>query len=260
MSPGRESPPLLRLSAVLAGAVVLAQIAYPLSDGEPLRLLTIATVLVFAAASLLHAAGTRGTAWALQLLLVAGGIGLQAEAVGVRTGVPFGRYAYADTLGTKLFEVPVIVPLAWVMMSYPCLLLGRQLARGMRHQATSVALTGGLTLAAWDLFLDPQMVDAGHWTWAYPNPALPGIPGIPLTNFVGWMVVAIVIIGALHLTLPDQPRAPQTVPAALLAWTWIGSTIGNALFFDRPGVAVWGGLAMGALTAPYLFSLRRGRP
>jgi len=259
VSPGRRNSSLLGLSGLLAVTVVLAQIAYPLTDGEPLRLLTIATVLVFAAASVVHAAATRGTNWALRLLVVSGGIGLLAEAVGVRTGVPFGRYAYADSLGAKLFDVPVIVPLAWVMMSYPCLLLGRRLARGTRHKATTVALTGGLTLAAWDLFLDPQMVAAGHWTWAYPAPALPGIPGIPITNFAGWVAVAIVMVGALHLALNDQPRASETVPAALLAWTWIGSTVGNAVFFDRPGVALWGGLAMGVFTAPYLRSMRRGR-
>lgn len=250
------SAALVRLSAALAAVVVLAQIAYPLTDGERLRLLTIATVLCFAAASLAHAAGTRGGRWALGLLIVSGGLGLAAEAVGVRTGVPFGRYAYSDTLGAKLLDVPVIVPLAWVMMSYPCLLLGRRLGRGRR---ALTALSGGFTLAAWDLFLDPQMVSAGRWTWAYPEPALPGIPGIPVTNFVGWLAVAVIIVAVLDLLLPQRSRASETIPAALLAWTWIGSTVGNAVFFDRPAVAVWGGLAMGLGCAPYLASVWRAR-
>jgi len=33
-------------------------------------------------------------------------------------------------------------------------------------------LTAGL--AAWDLFLDPQMVSAGHWTWLDTSPVLTG--------------------------------------------------------------------------------------
>ena len=41
-------------------------------------------------------------------------------------------------------------------------------------------------LASWDLFLDPQMVDAGHWRWSDPSPALPGVPTVPLTNYAGW--------------------------------------------------------------------------
>ena len=42
------------------------------------------------------------------------------------------------------------------------------------------ASAGGRRWPPWDLFLDPQMVDAGHWTWRDPTPALPGVPGIPV--------------------------------------------------------------------------------
>lgn len=248
---------LRRLSAVLAGLVVLAQITYPLLDGEPLRFVTIATVLLFAAASTAHAASAGGLRWAVGLVAVAGGIGLLAEATGVRTGYPFGRYRYAGTLGPQLLDVPVIVPLAWVMMAYPCLLLGRRLARGRRARAATTAVTGGVTLAAWDLFLDPQMVAAGHWTWAYPTPALPGIPGIPLTNDAGWLLVAVVIVGLLDRVLVPRPGVDETVPALLLAWTWLGSSLGNAVFFGRPLVALWGFAAMGLCCAPYLLMLRR---
>ena len=45
--------------------------------------------------------------------MVAAGVGLAAEAVGVRTGFPFGDYSYADTLGPTVLGVPVVVPLAW---------------------------------------------------------------------------------------------------------------------------------------------------
>ncbi len=244
---------LRRLSAVLAGAVVLAQITYPLVDGQALRAVTIATVLLFAAASLIHAASTGGARWAVGLLVVAGGVGLVAEAVGVRTGYPFGSYRYAGTLGPQLLDVPVIVPLAWLMMAYPCLLLGRALGRG----GAATALTGGLTLAAWDLFLDPQMVTAGHWTWAYPSPSLPGIPGIPLTNFAGWLLVATAMVAVLDRVLGRRPSVDQNVPAALLGWTWLGSSLGNAVFFGRPLVALWGFAAMGLCCAPYLLGLRR---
>jgi uncharacterized membrane protein len=272
-----DNLPWRRVAAALAVLTVLAQIAYPLTSGETLRLLTISTVLLFAAASLVHAGATRGPAAALVLLVVAGGIGLTAEAVGVRTGLPFGEYAYTHSLGPRLLEVPVIVPLAWVMMAYPCLLLGRRLARtharnharapGRRSAMSGgvrlgvvVMLTGGLTLAAWDLFLDPQMVAAGHWSWSHPAPALPGVPGVPLTNYLGWVVVALALMAALHLTFPQPIDAPEGVPGALLAWTWAGSTVGNAVFFGRPWVALWGGAVMGVLVVPYLAAWWDGRP
>ncbi len=252
---------LTRLAAVLAAVVVLGQVAYPLTEGEPLRWLTIATVVCFAAASLVHAAATRGAAWAAGLLVVAGGLGLAAEAVGVSTGYPFGRYAYGSTLGPQLLDVPVIVPLAWVMMSYPCLLLGRRLAQGA-HGAGSVvvtAATGGLTLAAWDLYLDPQMVAAGRWAWTYPEPSLPGVAGVPATNYAGWLLVAVVIITTLHLLLPRREGTSDAVPDTLLGWTWLGSAVGNAFFFDRPAVALWGVTAMGLCSGPYLLRQWRSR-
>jgi uncharacterized membrane protein len=276
---GRFAQPL---AAGLGAGAVLAQICYPLLSGQPLRAATIVAVLLFAAASLTHATARFGpVAGGVRLLLTAGGIGLLAEAVGIATGVPFGSYRYSGTLGPAVIGVPLLVPLAWTMMAYPCLLLGRRLAStrtghaGAARRAVTV-LTGAATLAGWDLFLDPQMVAAGHWTWTFPAPALPGVPTVPLTNFAGWLVVATVMILVLHLALPIAPRPAaeplgeqvgerlseqlgerggELVPAALLAWTWIGSAIGNVVFFDRPAVAGYGAVAMGVFTLPYLIEV-----
>ena len=57
------------LIAVLTVALGL-QIAYPLSDGESLRLITIATVYWAAGAMLLHAWFAYGISYALRFLIV----------------------------------------------------------------------------------------------------------------------------------------------------------------------------------------------
>ncbi len=258
-----------RLSAGLAGAGVLAQIAYPLLTGPALRTATILSVLLLAAAAVLHAGAAWGPGPGAVLLLVAGGLGLAAETVGVHTGFPFGHYSYSNGLGPRLAAVPLVVPLAWTMLAYPCLLLGRQLARwhrpggwdppgraGAIGRAVVTALTGGLGLAAWDLFLDPQMVAQGNWSWSSPAPGLPGVPGVPLTNYAGWLLVSVVMIAALDRVLPAGSPIGESVPAAVLAWTWLGSAVGNLVFFDRPWVAVYGGLTMAVVTLPYLLVLR----
>ena len=239
---------------LLAGAAVAAQIAYPLVDrfagAEPLRLLTIATVLLFFAASTSHALVHRGARWAAVLVAVTAGGGLIAEALGVRTGFPFGEYAYARTLGPQVLGVPVVIPLAWTMLAYPAFLAARRLTRRF------VPLVGGVALASWDLFLDPQMVAAGHWSWRDPTPALPGAPGVPLSNYLGWLVVATAMMAALDRLLARE-AADDRQPALLYLWTYASSVMGAAVFFGRPSVALVGGLVMGLVALPYAYVLLR---
>ncbi len=251
----REAPAasaLRRVPVVLAAATVLLQIAYPLMSGAPRDRLTVVTVVVFFAASATHALLHRGARWTALYVLVTTSAGLLAESLGTTTGVPFGGYDYAGSLGWKLLSVPVVIPLAWAMMAYPCLLVGQRLA----STRVGAAVAGGWALAAWDLFLDPQMVEAGHWTWVDVQLALPGSPGIPVSNYLGWLLVAVVMVGLLQL-LPRR-AADDRVPAALFLWTFGSSVLANAVFFGRPAVALLGGIGMGLVAVPYALSLRRG--
>jgi uncharacterized membrane protein len=235
-----------RLPATLLAVTVLAQIAYPLTSGDVRDGLTIATVLLWAATSLTHAAVTRGTRYAAALLVIAGGIGLLAEVIGTATGVPFGAYHYVGGLGPQWAGVPLIIPLAWVMMAYPALLVGRRLGRPV--------LIGAAALAAWDLFLDPQMVAAGHWTFTGGGPRL---NGIPLVNTLGWLLVAFLIMIALAaIPTPDRPTDDR-IAYALYLWTYASSVLAAAAFFHRPGVALAGGLVMGVPTLLLARALRR---
>ena len=195
-----------------------------------------------------------------------------AEAVGVRYGVPFGEYDYTGTLGVELLGVPLLVPLAWVMMSWPAAVVARRLV-GPRRPVLRVAVAA-YALTAWDLFLDPQMVDAGHWAWASPTPALPGVEGIPLTNFAGWLLVSALVCAGLDRvvgrdgletvasatssTSVDPPRpARDTVPIAVYLWTYGSSVMASAVFFGRPSVALVGGLLMGLVAWPLAWRLWR---
>ena len=270
---GAPRPLRMLLPWALVAATVLVQIVYPLVPDAFRTEITVTSVVVFCAASLADAARVHGLRGPVALLAVAGGGGLLVEAVGVHTGVPFGEYAYTGDLGAELFGVPVVVPLAWTMMAWPALVVGRTLAgrlpvaldRAVRRRPVSgrdltalsrsrTALVGGAALAAWDLFLDPQMVDAGHWAWAHPDPGLPLVPGVPLTNYAGWLIVAVAMAGALHRLLPrhDGPSGPA---AALYLWTYGSSVLAHVVFFDRPGSALVGGVAMGALALPFAHAL-----
>ncbi|WP_432547787.1 carotenoid biosynthesis protein [Kineococcus sp. SYSU DK004] len=259
---------LRAVTGVLTGAAVLSQVAHPLLRGERLRRTTIGSVGVFSAAAVADAARRGGARGAVRTLAVAGGLGLLAEAVGTRTGRPFGRYRYAGTLGPQVLDVPVVVPLAWTMVAHPAVQLGRRLARRLppgRRRDGAVVAAAAWTLASWDLFLDPQMTAAGHWAFEVPHPHLPGLPGIPLSNYAGWLLTATAVCAGLHLLVLEEPGTgagaagpSQRVPAWLLGWTWLGSALGSAAFFGRPAAAAWGGAAMGLTVGPYLRDLRAG--
>ena len=237
-------------SPYLAGATVLLQIGYPLTSGDARTTLTVATVVVFFLASTSHALVHRGARWTGAYVLITGVLGLLAEAVGTATGFPFGEYDYTGTLGAELLGVPLVIPLAWAMFAYPCLVVGQRLARS----PLGAAAVGGFALASWDLFLDPQMVEAGHWRFADVEASLPGAPGIPISNYLGWLLVAWLMLGLLQYL--GRRDTDDRVPGALFLWTWGSSVLANAVFFGRPLVALTGGLVMGLVAVPYVRTLR----
>jgi putative membrane protein len=258
--------PTLRVSDLLAwglaGAAVLAQVAYPLVDGRPRDHLTVATVYLAFAAVAAHATRRHGGRVAGSLVGATLAVALCAEVVGVHSGMPFGRYSYGDTLGPRLFGVPLVVPCAWVMTAYPALVVARRLTgRRPRGRAVAVPVAAAWALASWDVFLDPQMVAAGHWRWHDPVPALPGSPGIPLTNYAGWMAVSLVLMTLLDRLLPASAPGPgdDLLPGLFYLWTYASQVLANAVFFDRAQVAVLGGVAMGVVALPYAAVLLRHR-
>lgn len=230
-----------------------AQVVYPLTPaGAPRHQLTVATVLVFFAASASHALVWRGAGFVARLTAITAGGGFLAEVVGVSTGLPFGAYAYTDTLGAALLGVPLVIPLAWTMMAYPAYAV----ARRVTGKALPGALLAGWALASWDLFLDPQMVDAGHWVWEGGGPAL---VGVPVTNFLGWLLVATVMMAVLWRAEPSAApvtAADDRVLYGLYLWTYGSSVLAHAVFFGLPASALAGGLCMGVVVAAWLAAVR----
>jgi uncharacterized membrane protein len=232
-----------RLPALLAATVVGLQIAYPLVHGAARDHLTILIVIVLAGTCIAHAALTRGPAVAAGLLLVTAVPGYAVEVLGVHGGVPFGSYSYASTLGPRLFGTPLLIGLAWTMLAWPAALTARRLARGR----VARVLVGGWALATADLFLDPQQVAAGQWTWRFPSPHLPGVPDVPLTNYAGWLAVAVVLSIAVQALAGD---GDDTVIIALYLWLYVGWVVALAVFLDLEAAAGWGALAMGTVAVP----------
>ena len=233
------------------------EIAYPLTHGDALRIDTIATVYVAVAVVLFHSLLAYGYRFAFTFAVVTFVYSLAIEAIGVKTHWPFGTYHYSHSLGIQLFGVPLLVPFAWMMLSYPIFLAARRTA------AHWVFFYGGLGLMIWDLFLDPQMVDAGRWTWKLVGPRVPYEPMIPLSNAAGWLFAGMGLMALLNVLLPHGRRKrsiSSLAPDLLLLWSIIAGVIGNIFYFHHKDIGIFVGILFALLTAPYFFQRRFGRP
>ena len=244
----RRATPGSRVVAAL-GALVVAllalQIAYPLTTGMLRARITVAIVVVFATLCVLDAMSTRGAARAVGMLAVTAVPGLLAELVGVGTGVPFGSYRYTGSLGPRVFDVPLLVGLAWTMLAWPSALVARRLT----DRRAGRVLLGAWAMTAGDLFLDPQMVAAGMWRWRDPSPHLPGVPTVPLTNLLGWLLVTLVLSSLVQAVIGD---GDGTLGIAMYVWLWIGWTLALGVFLHLPAAAGWGTVGMGTVALPVL--------
>jgi lycopene beta-cyclase len=110
------------------------------------------------------------------------------------------------------------------------------------------ALISGLAFTAWDLFLDPQMVQWRLWIWDRPPPT--GYFGIPWTNYAGWFLCAATLTAAL-----SPPSLPYVPLIAVYVLTWFLKTVGQVAFWHLPGPGFVGAIGMGIFAIGALSSL-----
>jgi putative membrane protein len=258
------TPAVLRLPPLaLAVLLVLTAIAYPLTSGAGRDAVSWAIVLLGSALSVAHATASRGGRTGGGLLLLVVGVAVAVEAVGLATGFPYGGYSYSDALGPTLLGVPLLVPLAWLMMAWPSWVVAARLAGGARP--ARIAVAAGV-FAAWDVVLDPQMVQAGYWTWNSPTPGLPGIDTVPVTNLAGWLLAGLLLMALLDVLVertaePGTPRIGDAPVLLAIGWMVLGGALAHAGWLGLPGSAVWGavlGLPVAALLVAQALRARRG--
>jgi putative membrane protein len=164
-----------------------------------------------------------------------------AEVIGSRTGFPFGAYSYMDMLEPQILDIPLQVPLGWLMMLPPAWAAAAVLTQHVKPDwkfPTFVGLSA-LAMTAWDLFLDPMMVAWGVWAWEHPGIYF----GIPGTNYLGWALISALI------TILVRPDELPLLPLLLVYTTmWLLTSAGLGFFWGIPGAAAAGCFVMGSLT------------
>jgi len=184
------------LVALFAGATV-ADVLYPS------LLLTIVQLCLMVAFALLHGAqryGVRGIAvFAVICLVVSNFI----ENIGVATGFPFGAYFYTDSLGPKLFYVPLLIGPAYLSVGYMAWALATILVGDVKRGADNFAafatpFIGAFIMVLWDVALDPGAATIEkRWIWEHGG----GFFGVPLTNYLGWFLTVYLFMQLFALYL-----------------------------------------------------------
>ena len=161
-----------------------------------------------------------------------------AEVIGSRTGIPFGTYSYTDTLQPQILNVPVQIPLGWLMMLPPSWAVAQAITDRIKPRwefPTFVGLSA-LAMTAWDLFLDPMMVTWEMWVWDNPTSYF----GIPWINYLGWLLVSALI------TILIRPGKLPVAPLLIIYTTmWLLKSAGEGFLGGLLGAAIVGSFLYG---------------
>ena len=217
-------------------------------------------IVLGACAALLHSAPRFGWGRAVALFATASGVALLSELGGTNLGLPFGPYRYTEMLGYRIAgDVPYAIPISWYYMLYCCLAFCARLLTADDSNATRWrwAILAGLFLTAWDVAMEVQMTNVApaHWVWELDRvpawvPGWIGAPffyGMPLSNWIGWLVTGTVVSRLMLAIVPPnswRAAAGTLLPVVLFATNGImpiATTARHGLW----GAALLGTLAMG---------------
>jgi putative membrane protein len=122
-------------------------------------------------------------------------IGMIAEWIGVHTGWLFGDYSYGNNLGWKIWEVPMLIGMNWLILIYAGSAITAKTGWNNTFRAIS---TAGL-ITSLD-FLIEQVAPQLHF-WSFKNGE------VPFSNYAGWLIVSF-IASYLYILTGKENRSP----------------------------------------------------
>lgn len=188
--------------------------------------------------------GFGGSVWSVAWL---------SEFSSTRTGVPFGHYQYTGlTRGRELYvaDIPFVDALSFTFLAYAAFCLARAALAGREGTAWTLALTTGVLMMALDVVIDPLAVRGDRWflgrLFAYTTPGI--YFGVPLSNFVGWVVVGTLGVG-LYLFLGPGGFGRRVWPGVALYYVVLGFNLAVTVWIDEWLMAGVGAALHVAITA-----------
>ena len=108
-------------------------------------------------------------------------IGMITESLGVNYGLIFGDYEYGNNLGFKLFGVPYLIGVNWVILTAISANIAAFLTKNRSIVLTIIV--GALLMLAMDFVMEPIAPKLDMWR--FENLI------VPSSNYVGWLFVGL---------------------------------------------------------------------
>ncbi len=223
----------------MLGLYVLARLCQLSADRLPTLLIVILHVVPPALFALAHGAVVYGRKGISIFAGCCVGFGALAEVIGLSTGFPFGHYYFTDVMGPKIFQVPVLLALAYLGIGYVAWILALLILGGVDKpicgaRVLALPLLASFIMFAWDLSMEPDWSTLDHaWIWRDGGAYL----GAPLTNFVGWFGTAYCYYQTFALYL--RAMAVSVAPEPARFWLsailiYVVCALGNLLILKLP--------------------------
>lgn len=185
--------------------------------------------------TLLHSAHTRGLRRTAIFASLGLGLPIAAEFIGVNVARALRHHTQP-----QVFGVPLLTALGWYNVTYPTFAVVERLTRllGLPPSQDGWTLPCGTAVVATslDLLLDCYGLDQGLWEWTEDGSYAPDIVGpngqrgIPIANFIGWIILTSAVTGSYlaltpaedELEVHDSSATGRTAALLLLPYYMLG--------------------------------------
>jgi len=250
------------LFVAVLGLVVLKTVE-PIRRPETIHWPEAALVLLTATTTLISLSRQLPGQNVLLAAAVVALIGGGAQAIGAATAIPFGPYFYTEAAGPRLFGLlPCPVPLIWIIVILNARGVGRLMLRPWRKTRVYgfrlIGVTAALALI-FDFGLEPFAVRVNDY-WLWQRMKFPwDWYGAPVTNFVGWVVTALLILAfATPLLINKKPaKSPPPDYHPLIVWLLLNLLFVTAAFTHQLWLAAGFSAVAGIIVAA--FAIRGAR-
>lgn len=119
-------------------------------------------------------------------------IGFFVEVLGVKTEFIFGSYFYGNSLGYKLFSVPLLIGINWSILLYCTAQLSK-----FKNSFVN-ALFGAFLMVILDFFIEQNAAKFDFWYWKNRI--------IPFQNYVAWFLISFLLNLLVQKYLAQKPN------------------------------------------------------